>query len=310
MKPRADAISIRQLRAFREVVERGSLTAAAEGLGLSVPAVHAQLRSLREVAGADLLDRGADGVWTPTAAGEVVLVAARAVQTAIDLAAERLASLHAGLTGRVVLGVVSTGKYFAPYLVARLLRAFPAIDIELRVGNRGEIIAALGEGRLDLAIMGRPPREPVVEATTLGPHPHLIVAAPDHPLAAVTRVDPAALLRETFLAREEGSGTRILMTRFLDRVGEGKLVRTTEMGTNETIKQAVMAGLGIALISAHTVVEELRQHRLVALPIEGLPIVRHWFLVHVAGQPLLPAAEALARAIVAMEGAFLPVHAG
>lgn len=306
MKPRADAISIKQLRAFREVVERGSLTAAADGLGLSVPAVHAQMRQLREVAGADLLTRGGDGAWAPTAAGEVVLVAARAVQTAIDLAAERLASLHAGLTGRVVLGVVSTGKYFAPYLVARLLRAFPDVDIDLRVGNRGEIIAALAEGRLDLAIMGRPPREPVVEATTLGPHPHLIVAAPDHPLAAVTRIDPAALLRETFLAREEGSGTRILMTRFLDRIGEGKPVRTTEMGTNETIKQAVMAGLGIALISAHTVMEELRQGRIVALPIEGMPIVRHWFLVHVAGQPLLPAARALARAIAGMEGSFLP----
>ena len=310
MNTRADAITLKQLRAFREVVERGSLTAAADGLGLSVPAVHAQLRSLRTFAGSELLRRGADGAWTPTPEGEVVLVAARAVQTAVDLATERLASLRAGLGGRVVLGVVSTGKYFAPYLVARLLRAFPDIEIELRIGNRGETIAALAEGRLDLAIMGRPPREPVVEATTLGPHPHVIVAAPDHPLAAVTRVDPEALLRETFLAREEGSGTRILMSRFLDRIGEGRPVRTSEMGTNETIKQAVMAGLGIALISQHTVMEELRQRRLVALPIEGMPIVRQWFLVHVAGQPLLPAGREIARAVVGMEGAFLPAQTG
>jgi DNA-binding transcriptional LysR family regulator len=305
---RPDAISLRQLRAFREVVERGSLTAAAAALGLSVPAVHAQLRSLRGFAGAELLLRGDDGAWRPTAEGEVVLATARSVQSAVDLATERLASLRAGLAGRVVLGVVSTAKYFAPYLVARLKRDFPAVEIELRVGNRGEVIAALGEGRLDLAIMGRPPREPVVEATTLGAHPHVIVAAPEHPLAGVTRVDPAALLRETFLAREEGSGTRILMARFLDRIGEGRPVRTTEMGTNETIKQAVMAGLGIALISQHTVMEELRQRRLVALPIEGMPIVRQWFLVHVAGQPLLPAGQALSRAIVGMEGSFLPDH--
>lgn len=310
MKARPDAISLKQLRAFREVVERGSLTAAADALSLSVPAVHAQLRSLRGFAGAEILHRGADGAWSPTAEGAVLLVTARAVQTAVDLAAERLASLRAGLAGRVVFGVVSTGKYFAPYLVARLARDFPAVEIELRVGNRGEIIAALAEGRLDLAIMGRPPREPVVAATTLGPHPHVIVAAPEHPLAGVTRVDPAALLRETFLAREEGSGTRILMARFLDRIGEGRPVRTIEMGTNETIKQAVMAGLGLALISQHTVMEELRHRRLVALPIEGLPIIRHWFLVHVAGHPLLPAAEAIARAIVAMEGAFLPDRAG
>ena len=100
------------------------------------------------------------------------------------------------------------------------------------------------------------------------------------------------------------------MARFLDRIGEGRPVRTTEMGTNETIKQAVMAGLGLALISQHTVMEELRQHRLVALTIEGMPIVRQWFLVHVVGQPLLPAARALARMIVEMEGSFLPDHAG
>ena len=100
------------------------------------------------------------------------------------------------------------------------------------------------------------------------------------------------------------------MSRFLDRIGEGRPVRTIEMGTNETIKQAVMAGLGIALISQHTVMEELRHRRLVALPIEGMPIVRQWFLVHVAGQPLLPAARAIARAIVEMEGSFLPDHAG
>ncbi len=306
MKSRPDAISLKQLRAFREIVDRGSLTAAADALGLSVPAVHAQLRSLRTFSGSELLVRTAEGAWAPTPEGAVMLVTARAVQTAIDLATERIASLRSGLEGQVVLGVVSTGKYYAPYLVADLNRAFPAIDIELKVGNRGEIIAMLAEGRLDLAIMGRPPREPLVEATTLGPHPHVIIAAPDNPLAAVTRVEPAALWGETFLAREEGSGTRILMTRFLDRIAEGRLLRTKEMGTNETIKQAVMAGLGIALISEHTVVEELRQRRLVALPIEGMPIVRQWFLVHVAGHALLPAAQALARAIVAMEGAFLP----
>ncbi|HRO09966.1 MAG TPA: LysR family transcriptional regulator [Amaricoccus sp.] len=307
MKARPDAITFKQLRAFREVVDRGSLTAAAEVLGLSVPAVHAQLQSLRGFAGTEVLARGPDGRWAPTAEGEVMLATARAVQTALDVAMQRIASLRSGRQGRVALGVVSTAKYFAPYLVARLMRQFPTIDIELKVGNRGEIFAALAEGRLDLAITGWPPREPAVEAATLGPHPHVIVAAPGHPLAAGGNGDPAALVEETFLSREEGSGTRSLMIRFLDRVAEGRTIRTIEMGTNETIKQAVMAGLGIALISQHAVIEELRQGRLVALELEGLPIVRQWFLIHVAGQPLLPAADKVARAIVAMEGSFLPV---
>ncbi|MBP7000836.1 LysR family transcriptional regulator [Amaricoccus sp.] len=306
MKPRPDAITLKQLRAFREVVDRGSLTAAAEALGLSAPAVHAQLRSLRDFAGTEVLARGTDGAWGPTAEGAVLLATARSVQTALDVAMARIASLRSGLQGRVALGVVSTAKYFAPFLVARLMRRFPAIDIELKVGNRGETFAALAEGRLDLAITGWPPREPPVEAATLGPHPHVIVAAPEHPLAQLARVDPGALVEETFLSREEGSGTRSLMVRFLDRIAEGRNVRTIEMGTNETIKQAVRAGLGVALISEHAVMEELRHGTLRALPVEGLPIVRHWFLIHVAGQPLPPAAEALARAIVEMEGSFLP----
>jgi LysR family transcriptional regulator, low CO2-responsive transcriptional regulator len=306
MKARPDAITLKQLRALREVAERRSLTAAAAALGLSVPAVHAQLRSLREFAGTEILDRTAYGSWAPTAEGEVMLATARAVQTTLDVGAARIASLRSGLQGRVALGVVSTAKYFAPYLVARLIQQFPAIEVELKVGNRGETFAALAEGRLDLAITGWPPREPAVEAVTLGPHPHVIVVAPDHPLAGLRDLDPGLLVGETFLSRETGSGTRSLMVRFLDGIAEGRTIRTIEMGTNETIKQAVRAGLGIALISQHAVMEELRHGRLVALQMEGLPIVRHWFLIHVAGHPLPPSAEALARAIVAMDGSFLP----
>jgi DNA-binding transcriptional LysR family regulator len=309
VKPRPDAITFKQLRAFREVVDRGSLAAAAAGLGLSAPAVHAQLRSLRDFVGSDVLARAPDGRWTPTPEGEVVLATARAMQTALDVAMERIALIRSGLQGRVALGVVSTAKYFAPYLVARLMRRFPAIDIELRVGNRGEVFALLAEGRLDFAITGWPPQEPAVEAVTLGPNPHVIVAPPDHRLAGLARVDPGFLVEETFLSREQGSGTRSLMERFLDRIAEGRTVRTIEMGTNETIKQAVMAGLGVALISEHAVMEELLHGRLAILRVEGLPIVRHWFLIRVASQPLLPAAVALSRAIVEMDGSFLPSRA-
>lgn len=306
MKARPDAITLKQLRALREVAERGSLSAAAEALGLSAPAVHAQLHSLRGFAGSELLRRTPGGGWATTAEGAALLAAARAMQTALDVGMERIASIRNGLQGRVALGVVSTAKYFAPFLVARLIRRFPAIEVELKVGNRGEILAALAEGRLDLAITGWPPQEPAVEATILGPHPHVIVVAPEHRLAAAGEVSPLDLVGETFLSREEGSGTRSLMTRFLDRIAEGRSIRTIEMGTNETIKQAVRAGLGVALISEHAVTDELRYGRLVALRMEGMPIIRHWFLIRIAGLPLPPAADAVAREIVAMEGAFLP----
>ncbi|MEO1689833.1 MAG: LysR substrate-binding domain-containing protein, partial [Pseudomonadota bacterium] len=158
----------------------------------------------------------------------------------------------------------------------------PELEVALRIGNRGAIIAALERREVDLALMGRPPASPKVEADLLGPHPHVIVAPPDHPLARRRTVEPEALLRETFLMREDGSGTRILMSRFLDRTGGGRPWRGQDMGTNETIKQAVMAGLGIAFISAHTVRAEIETGRLTTLPVAGLPMMRE----HQGAEPL------------------------
>lgn len=153
------------------------------------------------------------------------------------------------------------------------------------------VVTALHERSIDMAIMGRPPREPEVLAEGIGVHPHLMIAAPDHKLAQRDFVPPEELLDEVIISLEEGSGTRILMIRYLDRVGEGKTYETLEMGSNETIKQAVIAGLGIALISQHTVTEELKAGRLVAIQTSEMPIERHWFLLHRADQELSPTME-------------------
>jgi len=208
--------------------------------------------------------------------------------------------------GRVTLGVVSTAKYFAPRLVRHLTELCPGIRIVLKVGNREQIMAGLDRQALDLGIMGRPPRMPAVEAAVLGPHPHALVAPPDHPLMGAAEPDVAAILSQVFLAREEGSGTRILMSRYLDRLGEGQVVDMVEMESNETIKQAAIAGLGIAFLSLHTVMDELQAGRLALLPAPGLPIERQWFLVHPAAVPLGAAAARLRAEILRMEGSFLP----
>lgn len=218
---RHDAVTLRQLRALRAVADSGSLTLAAAQLGLSPPAIHSQLKSLEDLAGAPLLQRAEHGAFRATAQGLALLMAEAQIATALARAGREVASLAQGHSGNVVLGVVSTGKYFAPFLVATLQRALPRIEVTLRIGNRDAILAALAADELDLAIMGRPPREPAVIAAPIGPHPHIIIAAPDHPLAAQDPVMPMDLLSQTFLSREEGSGTRILMTRFLDRIGEG-----------------------------------------------------------------------------------------
>ncbi|VDS08343.1 HTH-type transcriptional activator CmpR [Paracoccus haematequi] len=304
MKP--EGITLRQLRCLRAVTDSGSLTAAAGLLGLTTPAVHSQLRGLEDLAGCPLVQRGDHGAFRPTPEGEALLLAESQIATALSRAAREIGALQQGHVGNVVLGVVSTGKYFAPGLVARLLRLLPDIEVTLRIGNRDAVLAALAGDDLDLAIMGRPPREPAVVADPVGPHPHIIIAAPDHPLADADPVMPGDLLAQTFLSREEGSGTRILMTRFLDRIGEGATWRAVEMGTNETIKQAVIAGLGVALISQHTVTEELRSGRLIALRGIGLPIQRSWYLLRRADRQMSAATVRIRDEILAMRGGFLP----
>ena len=306
MKMKIDGISLRQLRCLRAVADSGSLTGAASLLGLTTPAIHSQLRGLEELAGRPLVARAEHGAFRPTPEGQALLLAEAQIATALARAGRDIRALQQGHVGTVVLGVVSTGKYFAPGLVARLLRLLPDIEVTLRIGNRDAILAALAGDQLDLAIMGRPPREPAVIADPVGPHPHIIIAAPDHPLASADPVMPGDLLAQTFLSREEGSGTRILMTRLLDRIGEGATWRAVEMGTNETIKQAVIAGLGIALISQHTVTEELRSGRLIALRGIGLPIQRSWYLLRRADRQPSPATARIRDEILTMRGAFLP----
>ncbi|MBN2905524.1 MAG: LysR family transcriptional regulator [Rhodobacteraceae bacterium] len=304
--PKLEAVTFKQLRALQALDAHGSITAAAEAIRLTPPAVHTQLRQLEANFNARLIERGAQGGARLTRQGEAVLVAARAAQTAMEACGEHIRALNDGMEGMVTLGVVSTGKYFAPRLVVDLQHAYPTIDVTLRVGNRDSIVNAIQSASVDLVIMGRPPRVPEVQATVLGPHPHVLIAPPDHPLAGQGRLTPEAILAETFLAREEGSGTRILMDRFVERLGRGRPARVIELETNETIKQAVMAGLGVALISRHTVTEELRANRLIELEAEVLPMVRQWFLVHRSDTTLSPAGRRIQGYIIGQQGAFLP----
>jgi len=304
--PRPDAITFKQLRALSAVSEFGSITRAAEAIHLTPPAVHTQLRQLATNMKADMLRRGDAGKMELTDEGRIALDAAGRIEAELDICMKSVAALRDGHVGLVRLGVISTGKYFAPALVATLKNEFPDIKVELTIGNRGQIIAALENRQIQLAIMGRPPRAPANTSETLGPHPHVIIASPDHPLAGVASVDPSDLLRETIIGRENGSGTRILMTRFLDRIGEGATYDCLAMSSNETIKQAVIAGLGIALISQHTVMEELHSGRLVALNMPGLPIERAWYLLNRSDTDLSAAAKRVKAHISGMKGSFLP----
>jgi DNA-binding transcriptional LysR family regulator len=173
--------------------------------------------------------------------------------------------------------------------------------VKLDVDNREAMIGLLAGNQVDLAVMGRPPQNVETVAEAFAPHPHVVIAPPEHPLAGKRRIPLERLAAESFLIREPGSGTRGLLERLF---AEHKLPLTVgmEMASNETIKQAVIAGLGVSLLSLHTVGLELATRRLVTLDVVGLPIVRSWYVVHLARKRLSPVAQAL-KAFLLAEGA-------
>jgi LysR family transcriptional regulator for metE and metH len=293
------AVTLRQLRALVAVVREGSVSGAAEATHVTPPAVSLQLRQLEDLVGVPLLERLPKGL-RPTEAGQEVLAAASRIERALDEAGEAIALLRDGGAGRIALGVISTAKYFAPRAVAAFKRLHPRIEIRLMIGNREAMLAALEGYELDLAITGRPPEAFEVERAVIGDHPHVVIAPPDSPLARRRGLGLADLVAETFLLREPGSGTRVLLQALFRDAGLA-VPPGMEIGSNETIKQAVIAGLGVALISAHTIAHEVEEGRLAILDVEGLPVVRQWFVVNRRDKRLLPAAVAL-RDFLAREG--------
>ncbi len=304
--PHPKSITLKQLRALSAIVESGSITAAAGKLHVTPPAVSTQLKTLEDSVCAQVLKRGPDGKTSLTPVGEELMGTIIKIESALEQSFEKIRAMNDGLAGHISVGVVSTGKYFAPGLVADLKKLHPEIDIGLKVGNRDTIVEALSRGAIEVAIMGRPPQTPEVDHIVLGEHPYILIAAPDHPLAQLDMVPTEMLFNETFLTREEGSGTRITMRRYLDQVGEGRTYRMIEMGTNETIKQAVMAGLGIAMISAHTIQAEIDHDRLRVLRCPGLPVIRWWHLVQLKGATLSPTAAAFRDFLLELDGSYLP----
>ncbi len=302
----ASALSLKQLRSIIAIHECGSLAAAARMLNLTPPAVSTQLKLLEQNLGVKLVVRGHDGATGLTTSGGEVLTAAYRINATLTSCYKKVKSISSGKSGYLEIGVTSTGKYFAPQLVSTFQKINPEIEVGLKIGNREEIISRVSEGTVDLAITGRPPRASEVMAEILGPHPHIFIAPKGHPLATGCDVLPDDLLDQTFLTRERGSGTRILMERLLDRIGEGRPYHTVQMGTNETIKQAVIAGLGIAFISAHTVARELADGRLVQIKADGVPITRQWFLIHLRDVELSAVARKFHDFIISEHGRYLP----
>ena len=284
-------LSLKQLQAVAAVARLGTMTRAAQELNVTSAALYARIRQLEEEAGLLLFDRTPTGL-KPTDAGREMLWAIDSINTVLETCADKLRILKGGAGGRVTLGVVSTAKYFAPQVIAGFVKSHTGVEINLSVRNRGNTVEALRNYEIDFAIMGRPPRDFAIEAEIFGPHPLVLIADPGHPLAGRRGLTKADIAEEAYLVREDGSGTRTVFEEFMNGIIIKRAKLGIDSGSNETIKQAVMAGLGIALLSAHTVAAEVEAGRLVLLDVQGLPIRRDWYAVRRADKVLGPAAAA------------------
>ena len=281
------------------------MTAAAEQLNLTQPAVTLQLRNLQELAGLPLIQRTSDGMLL-TDAGREVLALSERIEAAIR-SCEAVARDDRGQDrGTRVDRRGQHREYFVPFVDLRIFAsAYPNVDVTLSIGNRAGNREALRGYDLDFAIMGRPPADIPMDVHLIGDHPHVIIAPTAHRLARKTGLSLKDLADETFLTREPGSGTRGLMEQLFETAGLSPKIGMA-MSSNETIKQAVIAGLGIAFISAHTVATELDERRLVTLDVTGLPIIRQWFVLSRKDKVLLPPAKAMLEFLSASGAQFLP----
>lgn len=283
--------TFRQLRVFSEVARHLSFSRAAQALHLTPPAVTMQIKELEADVGLPLFERSGRAV-SLTTPGEYMLVYARRLLATLKDAEDAAARLKHVEAGTLTIGMVSTAKYFLPGLLAEFRREHAGVEIRLAEGNRERLVQMLQANDVDIAVMGRPPRELATRAEPFAAHPHVFVAPLDHPLLKEGGTPSSEALRPfAFIVREQGSGTRAALEKFLEQARLEPHV-AMEMGSNETIKQAVMAGMGISFLSLHTLQLELDHGLLALLPVQGSPVVRAWNVVHTLSKVLSPAAEA------------------
>jgi len=281
--------TLRQLKVFETVARLGSYTRAAEELHLTQPAVSMQVKQLEESAGLALFEQLGKKIYL-TPAGQEMHHYCRAIGQQLDEVERVMEEMKGMKRGRLVIAVASTANYFAPRLLATFSHHHPQITISLDVTNREGLLNHLDNNDIDLVIMGRPPEGLDLVAEPFTENPLVVIAPPDHSLATADRIPLEWLQQETFVVRERGSGTRTAMERFF---AEKKVHLSTgmEMSSNEAIKQAVQAGLGLGIVSIHTLELELETQRLVVLDVESFPILRHWYAVHRQGKRLSPVAQ-------------------
>lgn len=279
-------VTIRQLEIFAAAADLQSLARVAERMRLTPSAVSFQIKQIELQSGFALFERTGRTVAL-TQPGAVLASYARSILGSLKQADHAMLALKGLTGGRIRLALVSTSKYIVPHMIARFRADLPDVTVDLIEGNRDQVLALLLSGKADLAVMGKPPEEADVLAEQFAPHPSVIIAPAGHRLGAAPSLTLAALAGERFIMREPGSGTKAMTDAFFADAGFRPVVGMVS-SSNETIKQSVIAGMGLALISEHTVSLERALGLLRVLPVEGFPLMRAWFVVQRRTLPLLP----------------------
>ncbi|HEX5338513.1 MAG TPA: LysR family transcriptional regulator, partial [Gallionella sp.] len=263
---------------------------AAAELFLSQPAVSMQIKQAEAAVGLPLFEQVGKKLFLTDAGRELLHYARSMLQLMQEM--EAVFDEMKGLgQGKLTLSVVNTANYFTPQLLAKFCQLHPNINVSLQVANRDAVLKQLADNSTDLAIMGQPPEGLDISAESFMDNPLVVIAAPTHPLAKLKRVKFAQLAQENFLSRERGSGTRSAMERVFAQHHIQPHI-SMEMETNEAIKQAVQAGMGLGILSLHSIELELETKRLVVLNVEHFPLLRHWFVAHRSNKRLSSAAIA------------------
>ena len=283
--------TLRQLQVFETIVRLGSFTRAAEELFLTQPTVSMQIKKLTDVIGLPLFEHVGRNV-EPTEAGRELYEACRSLFTVLSNLEMKISDLKGIKRGRLRLGVITTAKYFAPEVLGEFSNLYPGIEVALKVTNRDSIWERMRNNEDDLYIMGQAPSDDMdVIAIPLAPNPLVVLAPRNHPLVGKEKIPLKRIAEEPFIYREPGSGIRDAMIRTFDAIGVRPPVRM-ELGSNEAIKHAIVGGLGLSVLSLHTLTLEGTTGPVAVLDVEGFPILRQWYIVYPRGKELSLVAQA------------------
>ncbi len=283
-------LTLRQIRIFLSAAKHLSFARAAEELHISAPAISIQIKEMEQDIGVNLFLRENRKVAL-TSAGEYFLLYARRVSSTLNEANTMMERFRGTQFRHLKIGMVSTAEYFLPKMLAEFKKDYPNLQVRVEIRNRPQLVELLRDGEIDIALMGRPPKEIDTRVEPFANNPHVFIASPQNPLAGRLNVAAEALTEFEMIVREPSSGTRSIMKNYFAEHNISPIV-SMEMSSNEAIKQAVIANLGISFVSLHTIGQELASNKIVLLDIQNTPIMRTWHVVALSKRNASQAAEA------------------